>query len=236
MVTIKQFFEKYLSYVLLGVFAFLSFYIIISNLLTIENLKNLFNTFNNSYEDENWSLIADWFIELFAFIVVLILSIIVLATSNKVSKIKRLFAFNSTSLMMSIIMFALGIGTLLIVIEFADRYGSSNRYASSIYSLVFSTILMLSAAIIILISLFVKKGKFVLTSIGYFISFVIFINSSLNLITVSQNSQLVSVGSQMQFITLIIISFIGFVLSMVHMAINYTSPKVAEKLDETTDL
>ena len=226
MITLKQFFEKYLSYFILAFLIFISFYEVISNLMGISSLKALLE--NNSPSLDNysfWSLITTWCIELVVFSFVGITSIIVLVKSKKISESNRLFVLDFSSFSMSIIIFQYLLSLILTLIEFS---GSSAKIDSvTIFNMVF----LLSIFVLLLLSYVIKfkssNSKFILSLIAYFISFLLFFNTFINqIITTLLASSLISV-SLISSITFVLLSLVGIVFSSFYMAINCTREKIS---------
>ena len=221
MITLKQFFEKYLTYFILGLLIFISFYDVISNLISIDELIELFDDLDNPWvKNTQWSLISSWFIEVISFIFIGVVSIITLVKTSKNNE-NRLYTFNFISFTISIIMFEMTLCAAFVLIEFGD---SSSSLPAAIMNLLF----FCGIGVLFLLSYVIKfksnTPKFILTLIGYSFMLILFITSTLNII--SSQSSLSSTGSLLQIIAFVFLSLMGIVFTTFYMAINCTSGKI----------
>lgn len=204
MITLKDFFKKYVNYVLV------SLIVAISGLSVINDLVSLDTLIDNLDIGSSWSIPVAWFLDVIIFGFVLTVSIMTLINMRRLTEKKEDYVFSFLAFNISVISFGTFLSSLLVIIEAADL-NSTAITAKQIMVLIIITAIAILSLLSIVIKFNNKKTKYILMLVALLINFVLFSNATTFIGSISPLSVL-----------MILLSVLGFVATTIYLALTCT--------------
>lgn len=204
MITLKDFFKKYVNYVLV------SLIVAISGLSVINDLVSLDTLIESLDNGSSWSIPVAWFLDVIIFGFILTVSIMTLINMRKLTEKKEDYVFSFLAFNISVISFGTFLSSLLVIIEAADLNSTAITAKQIMVLLIIAAIAVLSLLSIV-IKFNDKKTKYILMLVALLINFVLFSNATTLIGSISPLSVL-----------MVLLSVLGFVVVTVYLALTCT--------------
>lgn len=204
MITLKDFFKKYVNYVLV------SLIVAISGLSVINDLVSLDTLIESLDNGSSWSIPVAWFLDVIIFGFILTASIITLINMRKLTEKKEDYVFSFLAFNLSVISFGTFLSSLLVIIE-ATELNSTAITAKQIMVLIIIAAIAVLSLLSIVIKFNDKKTKYILMLVALLINFVLFSNAT----ALIGSTSLLSV-------LMILLSVLGFVVVTIYLALTCT--------------
>lgn len=208
MITLKDFFKKYVNYVLV------SLIVAISGLSVINDLVSLDTLIESLDNGSSWSIPVAWFLDIIIFGFVLTVSIMTLVNMRKLTEKKEDYVFSFLAFNISVISFGTFLSSLLVIIE-AANLNSTAITAKQIMALIIIAAIAVLSLLSVVIKFNAKKTKYILMLVTLLINFVLFSNAT------------TLIGSTLS-VLMVLLSVLGFVVTTIYLALTCT------KKDEET--
>lgn len=210
MITLKDFFKKYVNYVLV------SLIVAISGLSVINDLVSLDTLIESLDNGSSWSIPVAWFLDIIICGFILTVSIMTLVNMRKLTEKKEDYVFSFLAFNISVISFGTFLSSLLVIIETADL-NSTAITAKQIMALIIIAAIAVLSLLSVVIKFNDKKTKYILMLVALLINFVLFSNATTLIGSTSPLSVL-----------MVLLSVLGFVVITIYLALTCT------KKDEET--
>lgn len=210
MITLKDFFKKYVNYVLV------SLIVAISGLSVINDLVSLDTLIESLDNGSSWSIPVAWFLDIIICGFILTVSIMTLVNMRKLTEKKEDYVFSFLAFNISVISFGTFLSSLLVIIE-AAGLNSTAITAKQIMALIIIAAIAVLSLLSVVIKFNDKKTKYILMLVALLINFVLFSNATTLIVSTSPLSVL-----------MVLLSVLGFVVTTIYLALTCT------KKDEET--
>lgn len=210
MITLKDFFKKYVNYVLV------SLIVAISGLSVINDLVSLDTLIESLDNGSSWSIPVAWFLDIIICGFILTVSIMTLVNMRKLTEKKEDYVFSFLAFNISVISFGTFLSSLLVIIE-AAGLNSTAITAKQIMALIIIAAIAVLSLLSVVIKFNDKKTKYILMLVALLINFVLFSNATTLIGSISPLSVL-----------MVLLSVLGFVVTTIYLALTCT------KKDEET--